>query len=89
MATRPSYFNTSPSFNNLFLYVCAVFNYSPGAHNVVAVNKAAYDKCSTPRGAKVFRSGKDQIRLARGQNYFICNYNGHCQSGMKIAVTAA
>ncbi|XP_058735780.1 basic blue protein-like [Vicia villosa] len=66
-----------------------VFNYSPSAHNVVAVNKAAYDGCSTPRGAKVYRSGKDQIRLARGQNYFICNFPGHCQSGMKIAVNAA
>ncbi|TKY60175.1 Basic blue protein [Spatholobus suberectus] len=66
-----------------------VFNYSPGAHNVVVVNKAGYDSCKTPRGAKVYRSGKDQIRLARGQNYFICNYVGHCESGMKIAINAA
>ncbi|KAG5015530.1 hypothetical protein AAZX31_08G125600 [Glycine max] len=65
------------------------FNYSPGAHNVVAVSKAGYDSCKTPRGAKVYRSGKDQIRLARGQNYFICNYVGHCESGMKIAINAA
>ncbi|NP_001265957.1 basic blue protein-like precursor [Cicer arietinum] len=65
-----------------------VFNYSPGAHNVVAVSKAGYGSCKTPRGAKVYRSGKDQIRLARGQNYFICNYVGHCESGMKIAINA-
>ncbi|KAK7247322.1 hypothetical protein RIF29_42203 [Crotalaria pallida] len=66
-----------------------VFNYSPGAHNVVVVNKPGYDGCKTPRGAKVYRSGKDQIKLARGQNYFICNFTGHCQSGMKIAIYAA
>ncbi|KAL4353453.1 hypothetical protein GQ457_06G001680 [Hibiscus cannabinus] len=66
-----------------------VFNYNPSAHNVVAVNKAGYSSCSTPRGTKVYRSGKDQIKLAKGQNYFICNFVGHCQSGMKIAVTAA
>lgn len=67
----------------------AVFKYGAGAHNVVAVNKAAYDTCKTPRGAKVYRSGNDQIRLTRGQNYFICNYVGHCESGMKIAINAA
>ncbi|XP_020204688.1 basic blue protein [Cajanus cajan] len=66
-----------------------VFNYGPGTHNVVAVNKGGYDSCKTPRGAKVYRSGKDQIRLAKGQNYFICNFVGHCESGMKIAVNAA
>ncbi|KAL2343149.1 hypothetical protein Fmac_004434 [Flemingia macrophylla] len=66
-----------------------VFNYSPGAHNVVVVNKSGYDSCKTPRGAKVYRSGKDQIKLAKGTYYFICNYVGHCESGMKITVTAA
>ncbi|CAJ2677192.1 basic blue protein-like [Trifolium pratense] len=66
-----------------------VFKYSPRVHNLVAVNKAGYDKCITPRGSKVYRSGKDQIKLVRGQNYFICNFAGHCQSGMKIAINAA
>ncbi|KAK7359076.1 hypothetical protein VNO77_01022 [Canavalia gladiata] len=66
-----------------------VFNYSPGAHNVVVVNKEGYDTCRTPRGAKVYESGKDQIKIGKGQNYFICNFAGHCESGMKIAVNAA
>ncbi|KAJ4717016.1 basic blue protein-like [Melia azedarach] len=65
-----------------------VFNYSPGVHNVAAVNKAGYKTCSTPRGAKTFATGKDNIKLVRGQNFFICSFNGHCQSGMKIAITA-
>lgn len=70
------------------LYWCAVFNYSPGAHNVVVVNKAGYDACKTPKGAKKYTSGNDQIKLAKGRNYFICNFVGHCESGTKIAITA-
>lgn len=67
-----------------------VFNYRQGAHNVVAVTKEVYDKCSTPRrGSKVYRSGKDRVRLAKGQNYFMCNFPGHCGSGVKIAINAA
>ncbi|KAK6283030.1 PREDICTED: basic blue protein [Theobroma cacao] len=66
-----------------------VFNYNPSIHNVVAVNRAGYKSCTTPKGATVFQSGKDQIKLAKGQNFFICNYSGHCQAGMKVAITAA
>ncbi|KAL5787503.1 hypothetical protein ACOSP7_004452 [Xanthoceras sorbifolium] len=65
-----------------------VFNYSQGIHNVVAVNKVGYKACITPKGAKVYRTGKDQIKLAKGPNFFICNFGGHCESGMKIAITA-
>ncbi|XP_060167740.1 basic blue protein-like [Lycium barbarum] len=64
------------------------FNYKSGAHNVVVVNKDGYNKCSTPRGAKVYNKGGDKVKLAKGQNYFICNFAGHCQSGMKISVFA-
>ncbi len=66
-----------------------VFNYNPSIHNVVTVDNGGYSGCTTPRGAKVFQTGKDQIKLKKGVNYFICNFNGHCESGMKIAVTAA
>ncbi|CAL0325067.1 unnamed protein product [Lupinus luteus] len=66
-----------------------VFNYNPSFHNVVVVNSAGYSSCKTPRGSKVYHSGKDQIKLSKGQNYFICNYVGHCEGGMKIAIYAA
>ncbi|CAL9770842.1 unnamed protein product [Musa acuminata subsp. burmannicoides] len=65
-----------------------VFKYSPLVHNVVAVNAAGYNGCSTPRGSRVLTSGKDRVTLARGRNYFICNSVGHCQSGMKMAIVA-
>ncbi|THU70287.1 hypothetical protein C4D60_Mb08t23420 [Musa balbisiana] len=66
-----------------------VFKYSSTAHNVVAVNAAGYSRCTTPRGSRVYKTGNDRIRLRKGTNYFICNFAGHCQAGMKIAVTAA
>ncbi|XP_022938793.1 basic blue protein-like [Cucurbita moschata] len=64
------------------------FNYDRTIHNVVVVNQGGYTSCLTPAGAKVFTSGSDQIKLAKGMNYFICNFPGHCESGMKIAVNA-
>ena len=66
-----------------------MFKYNPLVHNVVAVNAAGYNGCSTPRGSRVLTSGKDRVTLARGRNYFICNSVGHCQSGMKMAIVAA
>ncbi|XVF37069.1 hypothetical protein REPUB_Repub19eG0113800 [Reevesia pubescens] len=65
-----------------------VFNYDATIHNVVAVNRGGYTGCITPAGAKVFKSGKDQVKLAKGLNFFICNTAGHCESGMKIAINA-
>ncbi|EOY16558.1 hypothetical protein QUC31_001097 [Theobroma cacao] len=65
-----------------------VFNYDATIHNVVAVNREAYTGCTTPAGAKVYSSGKDQIKLVKGLNFFICNTAGHCESGMKIAINA-
>ncbi|KAE8647192.1 basic blue protein-like [Cucumis sativus] len=64
------------------------FNYNPLVHNVVVVNQGGFSTCNTPAGAKVYKSGSDQIKLPKGQSYFICNFPGHCQSGMKIAVNA-
>ncbi|XP_068659482.1 basic blue protein-like [Aristolochia californica] len=66
-----------------------VFNYASNAHNVAVVDGKSYNGCTTPKGAKVFQTGKDRVTLRRGLNYYICNFPGHCQGGMKIAVNAA
>ncbi|KAF2293767.1 hypothetical protein GH714_004551 [Hevea brasiliensis] len=47
-----------------------VFNYSPSAHNVVAVDRVGYNSCKASKGAKVYTSGKDRIKLVKGQNFF-------------------
>ncbi|KAI4998398.1 chemocyanin-like [Hordeum vulgare subsp. vulgare] len=66
-----------------------LFKYGRGAHNVVAVNAAGYKSCSAARGSRTYNSGSDRVTLSRGTNYFICSVPGHCQAGMKMAVTAA
>ncbi|PKU72740.1 basic blue protein [Dendrobium catenatum] len=66
-----------------------IFKYSPSVHNVVAVNAAGYNACTTPKGSKIYKSGNDRITLVKGPNYFICNFPAHCESGMKMLVNAA
>lgn len=65
-----------------------VFNYEPGWHNVVMVDKSGYNSCTSPADAKVYESGNDKITLVKGENFFVCGYGGHCEGGMKIAVDA-
>ncbi|CAN6275416.1 unnamed protein product [Urochloa humidicola] len=66
-----------------------LFSYRHGAHNVVQVNTVAqYSMCEVPRNATVWNSGNDRVTLARGMSFFVCGVSGHCQKGMKIAVTA-
>ncbi|KAK8951390.1 hypothetical protein KSP39_PZI003281 [Platanthera zijinensis] len=66
-----------------------VFKYDPTVHNVVPVNAAGYKGCTTPRGAKAYKSGNDRVTLSRGPNYFICNFPGHCEANMKVAINVA
>ncbi|OVA07002.1 Plastocyanin-like [Macleaya cordata] len=65
-----------------------VFKYNSSFHNVVRVNGVGYKTCKTPMGAQVFKTGSDRIKLVKGQNFFICNFVGHCESGMKLAINA-
>ncbi|KAL6652983.1 hypothetical protein ACP70R_011908 [Stipagrostis hirtigluma subsp. patula] len=65
-----------------------LFSYQPGAHNVVQVSLTQYGMCEVPGNATVWSSGDDRVTLERGMSFFICGFPGHCQNGMKIAVTA-
>ncbi|KAL6637053.1 hypothetical protein ACP70R_024625 [Stipagrostis hirtigluma subsp. patula] len=63
--------------------------YIPWVHNVVAVDEDGYNSCTTPPGSRTFASGNDRVRLAKGDNFFICTRFGHCNLGMKLVVNAA
>lgn len=76
------------SFIYNFQKFVVVFNYNPSFHNVVVVDSGGYNSCKTPAGATTYTSGKDHLTLSKGQNFFICNFPGHCEGNMKIAVTA-
>ncbi|XP_039020790.1 basic blue protein-like [Hibiscus syriacus] len=65
-----------------------LLKYDPTIHNVVVVNRRGYERCITPVDAKVYKTGKDEVKLRKGLNLFICNVAGHCESGMKIAIEA-
>ncbi|GJM90779.1 hypothetical protein PR202_ga07090 [Eleusine coracana subsp. coracana] len=69
-------------------FVVSVFDYAAGAHNVVEVDPTGYNTCTPSAGAPTYTSGHDRITLHRGTNLFICSFPGHCNGGMKIAVTA-
>ncbi|KAI3956783.1 hypothetical protein MKW92_005601 [Papaver armeniacum] len=66
------------------------FKYTRGAHNVVRVHAAGYEKCRAPEkeSAKAMSTGSDKLTLKKGMNYFICSFEGHCTAGMKIKVHA-
>ncbi|XP_045084714.1 chemocyanin-like [Aegilops tauschii subsp. strangulata] len=66
-----------------------VFKYNPGMHNVVQVGEGDYNSCRVSGPSRTYTSGNDHIQLSHGgKAFFICSLLGHCQQGMKIAVTA-
>ncbi|KAJ0438512.1 putative Phytocyanin domain, cupredoxin [Helianthus annuus] len=70
--------------------IVTVFKYAKGSHNVVALDEGGY--CGwdvSPYDAKVYTSGNDQITLVKGSNSFICSLSDHCNSGMRLLISAS
>uniref|UniRef100_A0A0E0F578 Phytocyanin domain-containing protein n=1 Tax=Oryza meridionalis TaxID=40149 RepID=A0A0E0F578_9ORYZ len=67
-----------------------VFNYKPGAHNVLAVDAATYRSCKVGSSADsvAAATGTASFLLKKGVNYYICGVPGHCAAGMKLRVVA-
>ncbi|MCL7026732.1 hypothetical protein MKW94_001397 [Papaver nudicaule] len=66
-----------------------VFNYG-AMHTVDEVSETEYDSCATGNSITSDSSGASTISLkTSGTHYFICAAMGHCDSGMKLAVTVA
>ena len=54
---------------------------------MVTVDAGSYKACTVPSNAPTLTSGDDHVTLgSAGQFFFICGIEGHCQSGMKLAV---
>ncbi|KAJ0246591.1 Uclacyanin-3 [Hirschfeldia incana] len=63
------------------------FQYGP-SHSVAVVSKAGFDACDSTGATQTFSGGDSKIDLtAVGTMHFICPTPGHCQGGMKLAVT--
>ncbi|KAK3129576.1 hypothetical protein QOZ80_6BG0481850 [Eleusine coracana subsp. coracana] len=68
-----------------------VFNYVQGRHDVYQVTEDAFRTCEPARKTlRVWVSGRDLVNLTEpGDYYYICNVEGHCLGGMKLAVSVA
>lgn len=66
----------------------AAFEYIAGSHNVVQVDRADYEACNSYRPLKLYSADKVVVDLPNpGTYYFICGIKGHCEYGMKVALT--
>ncbi|CAN6286571.1 unnamed protein product [Urochloa humidicola] len=69
-----------------------VFRYeTPSEKDVVQVDAQGYADCTVPDNGRLMNSGSgnDHVVLGEaGQFFFICDAEGECDSGMKLAVTA-
>lgn len=68
--------------------ILAVFNYSPGKHDVLRVGGAAFGSCNKTSEIQPLTTGKDVIDLATaGRKWYICTVGDHCTKGMKLLIT--
>lgn len=64
------------------------FEYIAGTHNVVQVDRSDYDACTVTRPMQLYNANKVIVNLPRpGTYYYICGIKGHCDYGMKVALT--
>ncbi|KAI8027731.1 Uclacyanin-3 [Camellia lanceoleosa] len=59
-------------------------------HSVDVVTQSNYNSCNSANALASYNGGNTVVNLnTTGAMYFICPTAGHCQSGMKLAVTVA
>ncbi|KAA8520432.1 hypothetical protein F0562_014688 [Nyssa sinensis] len=67
-----------------------LFNYDSSTHSVDQVSQTDYTNCNTGNALQSYTGGKTTISLTTaGPLYFTCPTIGHCQQGMKLAITVA
>uniref|UniRef100_A0A803PG77 Phytocyanin domain-containing protein n=1 Tax=Cannabis sativa TaxID=3483 RepID=A0A803PG77_CANSA len=63
------------------------------AGDVLVVDSNGYKGCSSSSNKsnnnKAYSTGKDQLKLSKGPNYFICSIPGHCPGGLKLFINAS
>ncbi|CAL9010601.1 unnamed protein product [Prunus brigantina] len=67
-----------------FLNNSSVFNFATNAHDVQQqVTKASFDSCSSDNaiGSSITTGPANVTLISAGDNYFICTYDTHYQSG--------
>ncbi|RWW36914.1 hypothetical protein BHE74_00058022 [Ensete ventricosum] len=79
------------SFTDRCVGTHTVFKYVQVQHNVYQVTQETYQSCDSNSGViRTYDSGDDRVTLGEATIYwFICTITGHCQDGMKLAVSVA
>ncbi|CAL9167752.1 unnamed protein product, partial [Musa hybrid cultivar] len=79
------------SFTDRCVRTHAVFKYVQVQHNVYQVTEETYRSCDSSTGVtRTYNSGDDRVTLGEATSYwFICTISGHCQAGMRLAVSVA
>ncbi|KAK9120965.1 hypothetical protein Syun_018582 [Stephania yunnanensis] len=66
-----------------------LFSYG-GSHSVDVVSQSDYTSCNTGNAITTYTGGSNTVKLDKeGAMYFVCPAFGHCQGGMKLAVTVS
>ncbi|ONI16229.1 hypothetical protein PRUPE_3G086500 [Prunus persica] len=73
------------------LIILQFFNFATNAHDVQEVPYASFDSCSSDNtiGSSITTGPANVTLTSAGDNYFICTYGTHCQSGQKLAITVS
>ncbi|BFG24959.1 hypothetical protein CerSpe_112330 [Prunus speciosa] len=82
---------TWASANKFVVGDILIFNFATNAHDVQQVPKASFDSCSSDNaiGSSITTGPANVSLTSAGDNYFICTYGTHCQSGQKLAITVS
>ncbi|XP_060170822.1 blue copper protein 1a-like [Lycium barbarum] len=65
-----------------------VFKYKEGVHNVFKADLISFQDCAPSTTVTSFNTGNDVIELTYpGKKWYFCGIRGHCDQGMKLAIT--
>ncbi|ERN03723.1 hypothetical protein AMTRI_Chr05g74410 [Amborella trichopoda] len=66
-----------------------IFDFRTGSHNVIQVEKAGYESCSSTAPIRSFTEGPATVTLEAGIHYFLCGVGTHCNSGQKVTISVS
>ncbi|XP_021741366.1 umecyanin-like [Chenopodium quinoa] len=83
----PTFYSSWASKHTFIVGDTLVFNFMNGSHTVALVNKDAYETCNTSNVISVKTQSPVRVPLQKiGQLHFMCTIDGHCSSGLKLAI---
>lgn len=83
----PNFYSDWQSNRTFKVFDSLLFGFVTGLHDVSKVDKEGYDKCQVHDPENIIKEGPALIDLTEaGDYYFICSFEGHCDSNQKLAI---